>query len=148
VSQDAISTDTPQGATLISLSIDIAGSTEAKSRILAIAAEEGWRHKLYENFYRQFLSAEDRFYNAILRPNQELRGIMLDWQRLFIVKGIGDEICLLYEVLPDDSAHIGAATVRLMQAALALLDTPIHWDATEREHGPGFEPGVDCRSPR
>jgi hypothetical protein len=68
---------------------------------------------------------------------------MLDWQRLFIVKGIGDEIWLLYEVLPDDSAHIGAATVRLMQAALSLLDTPIHWDATEREHGPGFEPDAE-----
>lgn len=30
-----------------------------------------------------------------------------------------------------------------MQAALALLDTPIHWDATEREHGPGFEPDAE-----
>jgi len=37
---------------------------------------------------------------------------MLDWQRLFVVKGIGDEIWLLYEVRPDDIAHIGAASLR------------------------------------
>jgi len=139
VSQDEVSTDAPHGAALISLSIDVAGSTEAKSRMLAIAAEEGWRHKLYENFYRQFLFAEDRFYNAILRPNHGLHGIMLDWQRLFVVKGIGDEVWLLYEVSPDNNVHIAAATVRLMQAALALLDTTIHWTATEHEHGPEFE---------
>src|SRR5947209_10390778 len=111
VNQDEVSTDTPQGKTLISISIDVAGSTEAKSRILAIAAQEGWRHQLYKDFYRQFLFAEDRFYSAILRTNPGLRGIKLDWQRLFVVKGIGDEIWLLYEVTSDDSANITAATV-------------------------------------
>jgi hypothetical protein len=98
VSKNDVPTGARQAATLISMSIDVAGSTEAKSRILAIAAEEGRRHQLYESFYRQFLAAEDRFYEAILRPNPALHGIMLDWRRLFVVKGIGDEIWLLYEV--------------------------------------------------
>ena len=125
------------------MSIDVAGSTEAKSRILAIAAEEGWRHQLYESFYRQFLAAEDRFYEAILGPNSTLHGIMLDWRRLFVVKGIGDEIWLLYEVTPDSEAHMTAAAVRLLQGGLVLLETAIHWSATEHNHGPEFNPDAE-----
>ena len=143
VREPEIAVESRKGATLISMSIDIAGSTEAKSRILAIAAEEGWRHQLYESFYRQFLAAEDRFYEAILRPQPALHGIMLDWRRLFVVKGIGDEIWLLYEVTPDSEAHITAAAVRLVQGSLVLLDTTIHWAATEREHGPEFDPDAE-----
>ena len=143
MSKDDVSTVAQKGATLISMSIDVAGSTEAKSRILAIAADESWRHQLYQNFYRQFLAAEDRFYEAILRPNPALHGIMLDWQRLFVVKGIGDEIWLLYEVAPDSEAHMTAVAVRLLQAGLILLDTAIHWSATEHEHGPGFDPNAE-----
>jgi hypothetical protein len=78
VSKNDVPTGARQAATLISMSIDVAGSTEAKSRILAIAAEEGRRHQLYERFYRQFLAAEDRFYEAILRPNPALHDGLLE----------------------------------------------------------------------
>ncbi|TBA72907.1 hypothetical protein [Rhizobium ruizarguesonis] len=39
---------------LISLSVDVVGSTEAKRRLRDLASNEAWRAKLYEGFYACF----------------------------------------------------------------------------------------------
>jgi hypothetical protein len=54
--------------TLISMSIDMSGSTEAKRRMAELAADDRWRLKLYERLYRDFLFAEDRFYRTLFSP--------------------------------------------------------------------------------
>ncbi len=50
---------------LISLSIDVVGSTAAKTRLRALAADDEERDRLYQDFYKGFLQEEGRFYDAL-----------------------------------------------------------------------------------
>ena len=120
----------PRRRALISMSIDMAGSTEAKTRMRALAANDDRRHEFYRTLYREFLRHEDRFYGALFSQNWRL-GCVLDWQRLFVVKGIGDEIWILYEVDPATDQQVVSAAVRLIDASLALVGESIGWHGTE-----------------
>jgi hypothetical protein len=130
----------PSAKTLLSLSIDMAGSTEAKTRMLAIAVDDDWRHHLYTQLYRDFLRAEDAFYKTLFADSSVYHGSRIDWRRLFVVKGIGDEIWILYEIDPANGPHIQAIAARFLDASLVLLQTSVHWSATENDHGPAFDP--------
>ena len=53
---------------LISMSIDVVSSTDAKRRLRDLAADDARREQLYREFYRGFLHEEDRFYAALFAP--------------------------------------------------------------------------------
>lgn len=132
---------------LISLSIDVVGSTEAKRRLRDLAADEAWRAKLHKGFYADFLAEEDRFYTNLFAPGIWGWGPPLDWRLLFVVKGIGDELWLTYDVSPpegvDAEAALVQAAVRLISAALALCQRTISCGGTGEDLGPGFDPKAE-----
>lgn len=132
---------------LISLSIDVVGSTEAKRRLRDLAANEAWRAELYKGFYAGFLAAEDRFYTDLFAPGIWGQGPPLDWRRLFVVKGIGDELWLTYDASPpegvDAEAALVQAAVRLISAALALCQRTVPCGGTGEDLGPGFDPKAE-----
>jgi hypothetical protein len=136
-----------QSPLLVSMSIDIAGSTEAKTRMLALAADDEQRHNLYRQLYRDFLFHEHRFYQALLVASTGGHGPVLDWRRLFVVKGIGDEIWVLYELDAGSQEDCRSAPVRLLSAAVSLVEEGIEWHGTERSSEPktSLEEGMDQR---
>lgn len=130
-----MNTHTNPNPTIISISIDIAGSTEAKTRMLAIASDGNRVLELYKELYDRFLFHEDRFYRALFSSISGSGGA-LDWRHLFVVKGIGDELWVLYEIDPTTDDHIASASVRLMEAALWLVQEVIGWQGTEQTPDP------------
>jgi len=59
---------TPHRPRLISLSIDVVGSTAAKTRLRSLAANIERRDDFYRQFYERFLHEEGRFYDALFEP--------------------------------------------------------------------------------
>ena len=110
---------------VISISMDVCGSTEAKARMKACARDDEELAKWYEEFHREFLWREWRFYSLLFRDGYS--GVDWDWKHAFVVKGIGDEIWLLYEVGEDDLWKLGSLVARLLYAALEVAGRPIRW---------------------
>ena len=139
----------PRRPRLISLSIDVVGSTAAKTRLRALAADDERRDQLYQDFYKGFLHEEGRFYDAIFEASSWGFGPPLDWRRLFVVKGIGDELWMTYDVSdlsPDPTeaeAEIARASVRLIGAAMSLVRRTVPVGGLERDTGPGFNPALE-----
>lgn len=118
---------------VISISMDVCGSTDVKARMKQRTRDDEQLNRWYAEFYRQFLDAEWHFYESLLRevPDE----INLDWKRAFVVKGIGDEIWLLYEVREDDG-DIGALVAHLLHAAQDAAGCLIScMSATEEDEG-------------
>ena len=91
--------------------------------------------KSYEDFHREFLAVEWSFYAALFRrvPYE----VDLDWRRGFVVKGIGDEIWLLYEVREEDLWKLKSVVARVLHSALNVADKRIgrEW-APDGDTGP------------
>jgi hypothetical protein len=134
---------------MISLSIDVVGSTAAKAMLRDLAADEARRDQRYTEYYRNFLWEEGRFYDALFAAGAWGFGPPLDWRKLFVVKGIGDELWLTYDVsdVSEDhetaDAEIGRATVRLVGAALGLVARMVDVGGLEHDTGPTFNPDVE-----
>lgn len=134
---------------LISLSIDVVGSTAAKTRLRALAADQERRDQLYSQFYNGFLHQEGRFYDALFDAAGWGFGPPLDWRRLFVVKGIGDELWMTYDVSDlsseptETEAEIVRASVRLIGAAMSLVRSTVPVGGLERDTGPGFDPTLE-----
>ena len=115
----------PRVSYLISISIDVCDSTYAKSRMRARADSDDELAGWYQDFYRQFLYSELEFYESLLRASAgEVRW---DWNRMFVVKGIGDEVWILYEVVPEDEWKISSLVALLLGSALHLASRTISW---------------------
>ncbi len=113
-------------ATVISISMDICGSTEAKAKMRACAGDnKGQLTEWYEEFHRQFLLLEWEFYSQLFRNGCD--GLDWDWKHAFVVKGMGDEIWLLYEVSEVDQWKLKSLAARLFHAALNVAAKSIHW---------------------
>ena len=113
-------------AKVLSVSIDVCGSTEAKTAMRACARENQERlERWYEAFHRNFVQLEWTFYRALLDAPASDGG--WDWKNTFVVKGIGDEIWLLYEVPENDLWKLGSLSARLLHAALNVARRPIRW---------------------
>ena len=108
---------------LISISMDICGSTEAKARMKTSARSGEELTKWYEDFHREFLVVEWDFYTALFRTSPN-RGA-LNWRQSFVVKGIGDEIWLLYNVPEEDHWKLGSQVARLLHSALNVAERRI-----------------------
>ena len=110
---------------VISISMDVCGSTEAKARMRACARDEEELHEWYEWFHREFLSLECLFYTQLF---QAVQGeIEWDWRNAFVVKGIGDEVWLLFEIPGHDLWKLPSLIARLLHAALTVAKRLIHW---------------------
>ena len=119
---------------VISISMDVCGSTDAKARMRQRARNDKDLHRWYADFHQQFLHAEWRFYECLFR---EVDGeINWNWKRAFVVKGIGDEIWVMYEVWEEDDAKLPALVARLLHAAQEATGDLIRWvSTTEEEEG-------------
>ena len=124
-------------ATVISISMDICGSTEATTGMRARARNEeelaGW----YETFHRQFLASEWRLYSQLFEAGHG--GLDWDWKHAS-VRAIGDEIWLLYEVGEDDLWKLRSLATRLFHAALTVAGRPIQWTSASDGDEPGHWP--------
>ena len=116
---------------VVSISMDVCGSTEAKARMKACARDDKELAKWYEEFHREFLWREWRFYSLLFRDGYS--GVDWDWKHAFVVKGIGDEIWLLYEVGEHDLWKLGSLVARLLHAALEVAGRPIRWTSAPDE---------------
>ena len=119
---------------VISISMDVCGSTEAKTRMKACARDDEELAKWYEEFHREFLWREWRFYSLLFRDGPG--GVDWDWKHAFVVKGIGDEIWLLYEVGEDDLWKLRSLVARLFHAALDVAGRPILWTSASDDAEP------------
>lgn len=134
---------------LISLSIDIVGSTGAKTKLRKIAADDTWCDQLYRLFYKRFLDEEGRFLDGLFSAGVWGGGPPLDWRRFFMIKGIGDELWMTYDIgtavsnRTEIDAEIRRAAVRLVDAALSLVARTLFFVATDRDPGPNFDPAVE-----
>lgn len=110
--------------TLISISMDICGSTEAKARMRTCAGDNKEQlTEWYDQFHRQFLLLEWNFYSQLFRNGYS--GLDLDWKHAFVVKGMGDEIWLLYEASEVDQWKLKSLAARLFHAALSVAANPM-----------------------
>lgn len=121
---------------LIALSIDVAASTEAKTRMKKLAASDDRLTELYKQFYNNFLFNEDRFYRSIFRADTSPGTAKLDWRRLFVVKGIGDEVWLLYEIPREDIVELSSAMARLIESGFELVERTLSWSGGEHIEEP------------
>lgn len=139
----------PTPTRLISMSIDLVKSTEAKRRLRDLAADDHRRNQLYAEFYANFLQEEDSFYAALFAPGIWGHGPPLDWRRLFVVKGIGDELWLTYDVTPPDGVEadtaIRQAAVRFISAAMSLTGRTMPCGGTAEDLGPHFDHEAEAR---
>ena len=81
----------------VSMSIDVAGSTEAKTRLKNLNDEPDRQTQFLELFYRLFLEKGLRFYDQLTKTDGAYRLLPLALEQIFYVKGIGDEVWLLIE---------------------------------------------------
>ena len=126
-------------ATVISISMDICGSTDAKARMRACAGDNSAQlTEWYEQFHRQFLLSEWKFYSQLFRNGYD--GLNWDWKHAFVVKGIGDEIWLLYTVSEVDQWKLKSLAARLFHAALNVAaKPPIQWTSAS-DYDPSRQP--------
>ena len=68
-----------------------------------------------------------------------------DWKRAFVVKGIGDQIWLLYEVWEEDNWKLPSLVVRLLHAALDAARRLISWTSATDDDEDGDEEPWDTR---
>ena len=126
-------------ATVISISMDICGSTEAKARMRACAGENKTKLiELYKQFHHQFLLSEWEFYSQQFRNGCD--GLNWDWKHAFVVKGIGDEIWLLYEVSEVDQWKLNSLAARLFHAALNVAAKPLIQWTSASDDDPSRQP--------
>lgn len=99
---------------IISVSIDISGSTEAKAKLRSHSA--GIQQdpvELYKSFQRQILRVESTFWTM-------LRSSHLDIERLFLIKSIGDELWYAYDLAGLEEHERRAAVAKMIKALVSL----------------------------
>lgn len=108
-------TDSPSPAThgLVSISIDVCGSTAAKQQIHEFQCAFGRHVEQFEAYLRTFCRIEHDFYSALSRAH------VASLRSLFVVKHIGDEI---WCVLPVCLEEIERTRSTVHDVLIALLD--------------------------
>ena len=114
-----------EGGYLISISIDVCDSTYAKARMKCRARSDDVLDRWYKDFYCEFLHWELEFYESLLGASAV--EVHWDWDKMFVVKGIGDEVWVLYEVVPQDEWKIRSLVALLLHSALNLASRTISW---------------------
>ncbi|MDQ6867091.1 MAG: hypothetical protein M3178_01245 [Pseudomonadota bacterium] len=124
---------------VFSISIDLVGSTEAKTRVMNLAQGDIIKiHKSNERIYREFCGIERKFYEIAVSHQGASEAI--DPSNFFTVKGIGDEIWILCAVAKPDIPGVGR---KLIDASLQIATQSVDFLANENEDGTKFDPKVD-----
>jgi hypothetical protein len=124
---------------LFSISIDLAGSTQAKTEAMTVSPNNQQRiNEVNIEILRHFLKVEQDFYRQACSQYSEGGG--LEPRLFFSVKGIGDEIWILAE---SDRLKALEAGRSLIDAALQICTNIIRHIAVENDDGPSWHPGFD-----
>lgn len=124
---------------LFSISIDLVGSTDAKTRIMKLAQGDSQKiDKLNALIYREFCHIEKKLYERAVSYYGSAPPI--DPAKFFTVKGIGDEIWILCDAGTKDVPQVG---YRLIDAAIEVARQSVRFLATENDDGPSFDPDFD-----
>jgi len=127
------------GDHVFSISIDLAGSTDAKTRVMNSAQGNAERiNKLNERIYRDFCGIERKFYASVVSRYRTSGAI--DLSKFFTVKGIGDEIWILCDVAEQDIPRVGQT---LIDAAIEIAVQSVQFLATQNDDDQGFDPDFD-----
>jgi hypothetical protein len=121
---------------LFPLSIDLVGSTDAKTRIMKLARGDQQRiDQLNAQVYSEFCRIERKFYEGAVGRY----GISppIDPAKFFTVKGIGDEIWILCDAAAADVPQIAH---RLIDVAIEVARQSVRFLATENEEGATVDP--------
>ncbi len=106
-----------KGLSLISISIDLGGSTATKQAIVENSTgDREHRAELYERYLRLLSTVEATFY-FLIRHEPDL-----DLARLFLVKSIGDEFWWVYPVDRQDEVSLRRTAAALIEVLLATME--------------------------
>lgn len=101
---------------LLSVSIDLCGSTEIKETIIALSeGQVEHRKTMYGDYLKQLFWTEQTFYELIAGDQR------IQLEKLFLVKTIGDEFWYVYEVNRGYERGLSRASAALMDALLGLF---------------------------
>jgi len=129
----------PDSNALFSISIDLVGSTAAKSNVMRAAIGDHARiDELNVQIYPEFCRIEREFYKLTGSPHSQTSPIPLD--KFFTVKGIGDEVWILCEVPSDKLIETGHS---LINAGMNIAVRAVDFLATQNNDGPDFDPKFD-----
>ncbi len=121
---------------LFSISIDLAGSTQAKTEAMTVSPSNQQRiDEINIEIMRHFIKAEQEFYKRSCSRYTEGGG--LEPQQFFSVKGIGDEMWILAE---SDRVTVVEAGRSLIDAALQISTQIFKHIAVENDDGPNWHP--------
>jgi hypothetical protein len=124
---------------VFSISIDLVGSTDAKTRIMNLAGRNQQKiNRLNEQIYREFCRIEKSLYEAAVSPHGAAPAI--DPASFFTVKGIGDEIWILCNAPAAQVFQVGHS---LIDAAVQVAANSVRFLATENEDDVSFDPAFD-----
>lgn len=104
----------------VSISIDLAGSTELKRRILEISKDDPENTiDLHQHLARRLYLAEVGFYFQAINNG-------LDLKRFFVVKTIGDELWIIYDTdrIPVSSFEFNAVFRGIIESLMAVVADP------------------------
>lgn len=120
---------------ILSVSIDLTGSTLAKQALVEASAEDGERRRaMYGEFLKLLYEIERDFYQLLIDDPR------VEFQRLFLVKTIGDELWYAYEI--DDGEGIADVAWALCSALLTLFSTSRYLGFEAAAGDDGADPGA------
>ena len=138
-SEAEITESTERDRVLFSISIDLAGSTQAKTEALAVSPNNQQRiDEINLEIMRHFQRTEQEFYRRACSRYTEGGG--LEPRLFFSVKGIGDEIWILAEADRLTAIEAGRS---LIDAELQISTQIIKHIAVENADGPNWHPDFD-----
>ena len=108
---------------LISISIDLVGSTSEKNRIARICTTPQYAREQFELLAKLFYGLECRFYTSCLDEG-------VPFVSMFHMKAIGDEVWFVVEV--QDGVDFNAVTVAVLRAAIATASRKVSFQFFKR----------------
>jgi hypothetical protein len=136
-----IAPHSPPGETefIFSISIDLVGSTDAKTRVMHVAKGDASKIDYLNGLiFSEFCRIEREFYRNAVRRDSTSPGV--DFSKFFTVKGIGDEIWILCDAREQEIPELGHA---LIDAAIQVAVQSVEFLATENQDGPSFDQHFD-----
>jgi hypothetical protein len=101
---------------LLSVSIDLCGSTLAKQSLVTLSTnDERHRKRLYATYLSLLYGMEREFYLRLM-DNQ-----FFDFSKLFLVKTIGDELWYMYQVDETDENELARSSWAIFEALMGLF---------------------------
>lgn len=101
---------------LLSVSIDLCGSTEIKETIVTLSEGQlDHRDAMYNLYLKQLFWTEQTFYELVANDAR------IELAKLFLVKTIGDEFWYVYEVDLSDEAGLRRTSAGLIDAVLGTF---------------------------